>query len=337
MVAGRLAPWHFETDSAERLLIEQFGTRDLRGFGCADLTTAIGAAGALLHYVQETQRTALPHIRSLLPERRDDALLLDVATRRNLELEFNFGGDSSHTLAAIFDHTSTPMGSRLLRRWINRPLRSREVLRGRQQAIATLLEAASYEPLHDTLRRVGDIERILTRIALRSARPRDLSQLRQALGLLPVLQKMLAPLDAPQLSALAETIGEFPQVYDLLCRAVIEQPPVLIRDGGVFATGYDAELDELRSLRENASEFLLELEARERQRTGISTLKVGYNRVHGYYIELGRTHAEHIPDDYQRRQTLKSAERYITPELKEFEERALSASERALAREKYLL
>ncbi len=332
----RLPPWRFDSDTAQRLLTAQFGTRDLTGFGCEGMQLAIGAAGALLHYVQETQRTALPHLRGLAVENRDEAIQLDGASRRNLELELNLAGNHSNTLAGVLDRTATPMGSRLLRRWLNRPLRDRAVLRLRQNAIASLLEDERFVALHDELRGVGDVERILARIALKSARPRDLSQLREALRRLPRLHQLIAPLDAPLLSSLLESLGEHPLTLSLLERALIDHPPVLIRDGGVIAPGYDAELDELRGLKENAGNYLLELEARERTRTGINNLKVSYNRVHGYYIEVTRSHSEKVPDDYQRRQTLKGAERYITPELKAFEEKALSASERALAREKGL-
>jgi DNA mismatch repair protein MutS len=332
----RLPPWHFEPDSARRLLCAQFGTRDLSGFGCETMSLGIGAAGALLQYVQETQRTALPHLRSITPESREQAVQLDAASRRNLELELNLGGDHRRTLAGVMDRTATPMGSRLLRRWLNRPLRDQATLRARQQAVAGLLEGALYEPLRERLRGIGDIERILSRIALKSARPRDLTQLRGALARLPALHDALAGLDSPLIAELLERIGDYPDILELLQQAVIEEPPVLIRDGGVIAAGYDSELDELRAIRENASQFLLDLEARERERSGIATLKVSYNRVHGYYIEVSRAQSDKVPADYIRRQTLKGAERYITPELKGFEDKALSAAERALAREKAL-
>lgn len=332
----RLPPWHFEHDSAKRLLCAQFGTRDLAGFGCETMGPAIGAAGALLQYVQDTQRTALPHLRGLAPEQRDQAVQLDAASRRNLELEVNLGGDNRRTLAGVMDRTATPMGSRLLRRWINRPLRSHAPLQARQQAIAALLDNALFEPLRDRLRGIGDIERILSRIALKSARPRDLTQLRGALERLPALHAQLGELDSPLITELLARIAEYPEVHDLLQRAVIEEPPVLIRDGGVIAGGYDSELDELRAIRENAGQFLIDLESRERERSGIATLKVSYNKVHGYYIEVSRAQSEKVPADYIRRQTLKGAERYITPELKGFEDKALSAAERALAREKAL-
>lgn len=332
----QLPPWRFDAETARRLLTGQFGTRDLGGFGCDHLSVALGAAGAVLQYVQETQRAALPHIRGLSLERRDDAVLLDAASRRNLELEFSLSGNPEHTLAGVVDRTTTPMGSRLLRRWLNRPLREREILEARQRAIATLGDDRTWEGLRDLLRGIGDVERIVARVALKSARPRDLSQLRAALGRLPRLRQLLTPLQVPLLSALAEQAGDRPQLHGLLEQAIIETPPLLIRDGGVIAPGYDAELDELRAIRANAGQFLVDLELRERTRSGIATLKVGYNKVHGYYIEVTRSHSDKVPDDYIRRQTLKGAERYITPELKGFEDKALSASERALAREKAL-
>ncbi len=328
--------WHFDHPSALRLLCEQLGTRDLRGFGCADMISAQSAAGALLRYVSETQRGALPHIHALAVESRDDALIIDASSRRNLELETNLGGGRDNTLLDIIDRTANPMGGRLLRRWLNRPLRDHTALALRQQAIDELLTAHCWQDLHERLRGISDLERILTRIALRSARPRDLVNLRQALTTLATIREPLHGLDNSELQRLHDALRDFPALAELLGRALIDEPPVLIRDGGVIARGYDNELDELRALDEHAGNFLLELEARERQRTGISTLKVSYNRVHGYYIEVGRSHSDSIPDDYIRRQTLKGSERYITPELKTFEERALSAREKALAREKQL-
>ncbi|WP_328988091.1 DNA mismatch repair protein MutS [Thiorhodovibrio winogradskyi] len=333
---ARRPAWHFDADSARRLLCEQFSTRDLAGFGCTGLTLAVGAAGCLLHYVKDTQRAALPHLRGLTLEQRDQAVILDAATRRNLELTQTLSGQEDHSLAAVMDQTRTAMGARLLRRWLNRPLRDAHAVRLRHDAIATLIETARFAPLRETLSAIGDLERILARVALGSARPRDLATLRDALGLLPELHQSLDGLDSPLLTELDGDLGDHPEVRELLRRALIDQPPMLIRDGGVLAPGYDSELDELRNLAEHGDQFLLELEARERERTGIPALKVSYNRVHGYYIEIGRAHADKIPDDYQRRQTLKGVERYITPELKRFEDQALSARERALAREKAL-
>ncbi len=330
------APWEFDTESAERLLCQQFETKDLAGFGCQDLTVAVGAAGCLLAYAQETQRTALPHITAIAVEDRDEAVAMDVATRRNLELDSNLSGSEEHTLFAVLNTTATAMGGRLLRRWLNRPIRQKSELNNRQSAIASLLENYQYEPIHELLKDIGDLERILARVALRSARPRDLSRLCRSLAVYPELQQALATHSNDHLQQLADGIAEFPALVDLLSRAIEENPPVVIRDGGVIASGYDAELDQLRDLSSNAGQFLVDLEARERERTGISTLKVGYNRVHGYFIEISRGQSDGAPVDYIRRQTLKNAERFITPELKEFEDKALSAKSRALAREKHL-
>jgi len=330
-----MPPWHFDAETATRLLSAQFGTRDLQGFGVADLTDGVRAAGCLLQYVRDTQKSALPHVRSIVAERHSDALQVDASSRRNLELETSLSGDPTASLAAVLDHCATTMGSRLLRRWLNRPLRDQALLRLRYQALDSL-RGMSDDKLRDTLRDIGDLERILSRIALGSARPRDLAQLRTATGLVPGIDAHLATLDSPLLASLRTRLGDHGATHDLLKRALIELPPQLIRDGGVLATGYDAALDELRDISENADRYLTDLEARERARTGLPSLKVGYNRVHGYYIELSRGQAAQAPDDYQRRQTLKGAERYVTPELKDFEGKVLSARDRALAREKEL-
>lgn len=332
----RRPAWHFDPDSGQRLLTEQFATRDLAGFGCADLHHAIGAAGCLLQYVRDTQRAALPHIRGLATERRDEAVILDAATRRNLEITDSLSGRPEHTLAGILDRTATPMGGRLLRRWLARPLRDQAVVRARHDAIAWLLEGRLGPTVREILTQIGDLERILARVALGTARPRDLAVMRDSLAICPDLRGLLAESDDPLTQRIATEVGEFPETLDLLRRALIEQPPVLIRDGGVLAPGFDAELDQLRALSTDAGQFLLDLESRERERTGIATLKVGYNRVHGYFIELGRARADQVPADYVRRQTLKGTERYITPELKRFEDQVLSSRERALAREKAL-
>ena len=332
----RRAPWEFELDTARRLLTQQFGTQDLAGFGCDHLHTALAAAGCLLNYARETQRTALPHVRSLSFEDHDQAVTMDPATRRNLELHTNMAGGEENTLFSLLNHTATAMGGRLLRRWLNRPLRDLAPLQARQQALAEVHGNYGYEPLQNILKRVGDLERILGRLALRSARPRDLSRLHASLASYPELQAALRQAEAPKLQQLARTIREFPKLVELLERALEENPPVVLRDGGVIAAGYDEELDELRSISRNAGQYLVDLETRERARTGVSTLKVGYNRVHGYFIELSRAQSGQAPADYIRRQTLKNAERFITPELKGFEDKALSAKSRALAREKAL-
>ncbi len=329
-------PWEFDLDTARTLLCDQFSTNDLRGFGCEDQALAIGAAGCLLQYARDTQRGLLPHIRALVPENNDDAVLIDAASRRNLEITTNLSGGTENTLAAVLDSARSPMGSRMLRRWLHRPLRDIAVLQARQDAVTALLDQQAYEAPRTLLNGIGDIERVLARIALRSARPRDLVRLRAALGRLPDLQTVLADQPAQRLQDLARQARTFPDLLDILQRAVIENPPAVIRDGGVIARGYDAELDELTALSQNAGDYLTRLEIRERERTGIATLKVGYNRVHGYYIEISRSQSVELPDDYTRRQTLKNAERFITPELKEHEEKALSAQSRALAREKSL-
>jgi DNA mismatch repair protein MutS len=332
----RQAPWHFEFDVATRLLTQQFQTKNLDGYGVEGLEHAIKAAGCLLQYAKDTQRTALPHIRKLSVERLDDTVIIDAASRRNLEIDINIKGSSEHTLAWVLDRTSTSMGSRMLRRWLNRPLRNRAILEMRQAAIATLQQDYNFEDLQSTLKGVGDIERILSRVALGSARPRDLARLRDALSRLPLLQTQLATMQSPLLSELATSISEYPEMVAKLQKAIIENPPVVMRDGGVIAEGFDEELDELRGLSENAGQYLLDMEIREKEKTGISTLKVGFNRVHGYYIEISRLHSDQAPTEYIRRQTLKNAERFITPELKAFEDKALSSKSRSLSREKSL-
>ena len=332
----RQGPWLFEMESAHRLLTRQLQVRDLRGFGCEDLTLAVQAAGCLLQYARDTQRNNLPHIRRLSRERREESVSMDAASRRNLEIDTNLGGGQQNTLASVMDRTATAMGGRLLRRWLNRPLRDTAIVSDRRDSVSTLLEGHHHETIHDRLRGIGDVERILSRVGLGSARPRDLARLRDALLALPELQQDLAALELPHLRAIAERIGTYPQLAETLERAIVDNPPVVVRDGGVLRGGYDSELDELTGLSENAGDYLMQVEERERERTGISTLKVGYNRVHGYYIEISRSQSDNAPTEYIRRQTLKNAERFITPELKEFEDRALSAKSRALAREKHL-
>ena len=326
-------PWHFEPDAASRLITEQFGTRDLSGFGVDFGDILACAAGALLQYVQETQQSSLPHLQGLSLERPDEHLHIDAITRRNLELLTHPQGESGHTLVGVMDSTITPMGGRLLRRWVANPVRGREQLDRRHRTIGALLETGAADDLREQLRGVGDVERILTRVALGSARPRDLSTLRQTLSALPGLNTVCRETQRSILQQCGDRIGEFPDVLDLLQRAIVDEPPVLTRNGGVIREGYDTELDELRNLSSNASEFLLNYEMRQREESGIPTLKVGYNRVHGYYIEITHAHADKVPTHYTRRQTLKAAERYITDELKTFEDQVLSSRERALARE----
>ena len=329
-------PWHFDSESAERQLCEQFGTRDLAGFGLANRALAVGAAGCLLQYLRDTQKSALPHLRSIRCEERDEALLLDAATRRNLELDTSLSGRADSTLIGVLDRTATAMGGRELRRWIQRPLRPRGPRERRLQAIEAFLVAGLHAAVHALLRQVGDIERILARVGLRSARPRDLAALRDALGRLPELQSLLGGIDSPLLGELAGSAGTYPEVHALLAAAVVPSPPALLRDGGVIAPGFDADLDELRRISEHGDDALLELESRERERTGFANLRFGYNRVQGYYIEVSRSQADQVPADWVRRQTVKNAERYITSELKAFEDRVLGARDRALAREREL-
>jgi len=330
------APWYFDSETATRQLCAFFNTRDLSGFGCAEMTLAIGAAGALLGYVEETQKSALPHLSGLGVENAAETIALDAATRRNLELDTHPSGRTEHTLIGVLDHTITPMGARALRRWLHRPLRDHAMLRRRYQALDSLIIQRRFESLRDVLRGIGDLERILARVALRSARPRDLSTLRDGLFAAPALRAALADCDSPLLSGLLDALGEHADTARHLSAAVLEQPPALLRDGGVIRSGFDAELDELRTLSTNADQFLVELEEREKTSTGIPTLKVGYNSVHGYYIEISKGQSDKAPAHYTRRQTLKGAERYITEELKAFEDKVLSARERSLMRERAL-
>jgi len=329
-------PWHFELSSASRLLTDQLGTLDLRGFGADDLPLAISAAGALLQYVRETQKTALPHITRLAVEERGDALQLDAATRRNLEIDASLSGQDSATLFALLDATVTPMGSRCLRRWLNRPLTDQQELRRRYQALALLVDARRFESLREPLRAIGDVERILARVALRSARPRDLTALRSSIAALPGLRAALRRIEAPLIAELTAAVNEHTDVAELLHRAIAEEPSVQLREGDVIAAGYDDELDELRRISSHTDEFLLELERRERERSGIASLRLAYNRVSGFYIEVNRSQADNVPKDYIRRQTVKNAERFITPELKSFEDKVLGAREKSLAREREL-
>lgn len=333
----RQSDWLFDLEAATRLLCDQFQVQDLRGFGCAHLQAALTAAGVLIEYARDTQRSRLPHVTALSVESRDDAVVIDAASRRNLEIDVNLGGTSDNTLASVLDTTTTAMGSRLLKRWLNRPLRDRQQVEGRQAAVALLMAQEGFVVLRELLKTIGDVERILARVALYSARPRDLARLRDALLALPDLERELAVYnEGTTLDELAHHIRPYPELADMLSRGLVDNPPVVIREGGVIRDGFDTELDDYRGLAEHAGDYLVQLELRERERTGLAGLKVGYNRVHGYYIEIPRAQAREAPADYIRRQTLKNAERFIIPELKEFEDKALSAKSRALAREKLL-
>ena len=337
-----VADWHFDIPAAGKAVLEQIGATTLAGFGAEGLNAAIGAAGAVLAYARTTQGKGLHHVRTLQVEREDEFIGMDAATRRNLELTEPLRGTEgqSPTLFSLLDHCRTAMGSRLLRHWLHQAPRAQDVARARHAAVGALIDAHACEPLSSLLGTVPDVERIASRIALLSARPRDLSALRAGLQQLAALQQAMPVQDSMASSSLlAQTQAELATptaCVDLLERAIAAEPAAAVRDGGVIARGYDAELDELRGLSENAGQFLLELEARERERTGIANLRVEYNKVHGFYIEVTHGQAAKVPDDYRRRQTLKNAERYITPELKAFEDKALSAQDRALAREAML-
>ncbi len=328
----KLPEWHFDYDASTSSLARQFGTKDLAGFGCENLDPAICAAGALLDYARLSLGSDLGNVKELKVERVDAYLRMDAATRRNLEITETLRGESSPTLHALMDTCSTNMGSRLMRHWLHHPLKSRAAIEMRLSAVSSLME--NFDALALQLKSCADIERITSRIALKSARPRDLSGLRDSLDLMPDLSKMLAEHDAELLRMIDLEVPE--PLLVLLKTALLDEPSAVLREGGVIREGYDAELDELRSMQSNCGAFLLDLESRERERTGISNLKVEYNRVHGFYIEVSQAQSSNVPEDYRRRQTLKNVERYITPELKAFEDRALSAQEKALAREKLL-
>jgi DNA mismatch repair protein MutS len=329
----RLPEWHFDFDAGRKILLKQLGAASLAGYGCEDLEPAIGAAGALLEYARKTQGQALAHVAAVIPERASEYVRMDAATRRNLELTETLRGEPAPTLFSLLDECASGMGSRLLRHWLHHPLRDQTAVGARHQAVAALADA--YPGINKLLRRFADVERITGRIALKNARPRDLSSLRDSLALLPEL-KPAVPRGAPLLAKMLSDLEVPAECLALLKRAVLEDPAAMVRDGGVIADGYSRELDELRALQTDSGTFLAELEQRERARTGIPNLRVAYNSVHGFYIEITNAHAQKVPADYRRRQTLKNAERYITPELKEFEDKALSARDRALALEKSL-
>jgi len=326
--------WEFELDTARQQLNLQFATRDLSGFGVEQAHQALRAAGCLLQYVKDTQRTSLPHIRSLTMERQQDSIIMDAATRRNLEITQNLSGGIENTLASVLDKTVTPMGSRMLKRWLHSPVRNTQVITQRQQSISALQDLN--DELSPLLRQIGDLERILARLALRTARPRDLARMRHAFQQLPQLNQVLENNQTGHLQTLRSQMGEFAELRELLERAIIETPPVLVRDGGVIAPGYNEELDEWRALADGATDYLDRLEIREREKLGLDTLKVGFNAIHGYYIQVSRGQSHQVPIHYVRRQTLKNAERYIIPELKEYEDKVLTSKGKALTLEKAL-
>lgn len=328
--------WDFDLKRARELLQQQFKVSNLQAFGQSDYLDAFPAAGALLAYLQLTQRQALPHLTTMTLEQNDDYLQLDASTQRHLELFETNQGNRTHSLLALLDTTACAMGSRLLKRWLTRPLRHHAPLQQRQQALQELIQLKQHDVVYPIMRQVADLQRIISRVALKSARPRDLVQLRETLALLPELEQALHNNKTTLIQTLSQQLKPFPELHDLLQQALIDNPPLLIRDGGVIAAGFDEELDELRGLSEHANEKVQRLEAQERQRSGLSTLKIGFNRVQGYFIELTRTQAERVPAHFQRKQTLKNVERYITPELKAFEDMVLSAENKALAREKWI-
>ena len=334
--ARRRPVWEFDLETARQQLTMQFGTRDLVGFGVEQAEHGLCAAGCLMQYVKDTQRTALPHIRAITLDTKDHSVILDAATRRNLELTQNLAGGFDNTLASVLDQTATPMGSRLLKRWLHQPIRDRQQLNGRLDAITAFKDTGLFLDIAGVLRHMGDLERILARLALRSARPRDLARMRTALQHLPELAEMLGDIDQRRIGELAGLAAPMDELCELLEHAIIDNPPVVIRDGGVLAPGYNAELDEWRDLADGATKFLEELEANERERHDIDSLKVGFNNVHGFYIQVSRGQSHLVPSHYVRRQTLKNAERYIIPELKEHEDKVLNSKSKALALEKKL-
>ena len=328
--------WHFDPSQARIELARQLHTRDLSGFGCDGLSTAISAAGALLQYVKDTQKQALPHLNALSVEQMSDSVIIDDATRLHLEINASASGDTKQCLLGILNTTTTAMGSRLLKVWLNRPLRSQPIINQRQDAVAEAIDKQGETHFRPALKNISDIERIIGRVALKSARPRDLFQLGHSLAQLPAIHTALADYGAPLFQQINRDLGDQRGVSALLQKAIADNPPVVLRGGGVIADGYDEELDELRALNQNADDYLLRYEQEQRQLTGIEKLRVNYNRVHGYYIEISRSQTDKIPENYTRRQTLKNAERYITPELKTFEDKVLSAKEHSLKRERLL-
>ncbi|MHA2938457.1 DNA mismatch repair protein MutS [Vibrio sp. RC27] len=334
--ARRRPIWEFEIGTARQQLTQQFGTKDLVGFGIESAELGLSAAGCLIQYVKDTQRTTLPHIRALTFNRQDDNVILDAATRRNLELTTNLSGGSDNTLADVLDRSATAMGSRMLKRWIHQPTCDHDTINQRLDVISEILQHSAFLELQPILKQIGDIERIIARLAIRSARPRDLARLRLALQQLPELSTSLSIFSSIQLKEIAASCQPMDELCGLLESAIIENPPVIIRDGGVIAPCYDEKLDEWRDLANGATEYLERLEADERERHDIDTLKVGYNNVHGFYIQVSRGQSHLVPSHYIRRQTLKNAERYIIPELKEHEDKVLNSKSKALAIEKQL-
>ena len=327
-------PLTFDSDLGFKHLTQHFGTQDLSAFDIEPDNACVGPAAAALRYAQATQCQELHYIDRISPIAAVDYLKLDAHSRRNLEIDS--GNEADLTLFGLMNTTRTAMGGRLLRRWLNAPLRDAHAVQQRQGAVTACLEQHAHEPLRERLVEIGDMQRIVARVGLHSASPRDLARLRAAIGQLPAIGDLLSDSPSHHLTSLGTRLPHFSDIGELLTRAIVESPPATIRDGGMIAAAFSADLDHLRDLTANSSRWLADLERTERARTGISTLKVGYNRVHGYYIETSRAASGEIPAEYVRRQTLKHAERYITPELKTFEDEALTSQARALKLEKQL-
>ena len=336
LITRSVPDWYFDFDVATELLCRQFNTKNLVAYGCQDFPLAVSAAGALLQYAKDMQYDAMPHINDFKISQKSDYLIIDAASRQNLEIEVNLSGGNQFTLVALMDQCANPMGARLLRRWLHGPITDHQQIKQRQLAVGELINAISQQDIHDLLSRCGDIERILTRIALNTARPRDLVRLRLALQCLPAIKQHLSTAQTATILEINQYLGPFVNTQQLLERAILDEPAAVIREGGVIRPGFDTEFDELYTLSKNSGDYLVELEQREREQTKIATLKVKYNRVHGFYIEVSKAQSTDVPEHYIRRQTLKNAERYITEELKEYEDRVLSAREKSLAREKAL-
>lgn len=333
----KLSPWDYDFDSCYKALTHHFKVKDLNCFNCQKLSVGISAAGSLINYAKDMQKSSLFHIKSINLDYIEDYIHIDSQSRKNLEISKSINGKSTNTLFAIIDKTATAMGSRALNRWLNNPITDIKIIKKRQNTISTIIESKSQEKLFNTLQKVGDIERIISRIAILTARPRDLTRLNSALCAIPEIKKMLKELSSDKyLSELLSNIKNFPKLNKLLSTALVDNPPQVVRDGGIIKSGFDKELDELRDISTNANNYLIKLETEEKKKTGLSSLKVGYNRVHGFFIEISKAQGEKAPNHYIRRQTLKNAERFITPELKEFEDKVLSAKEKALAKEKQI-
>lgn len=328
--------WYFDFDVAHELLCKQFNTKNLVAFGCEDFPVAVSSAGALLQYAKDMQYDAMPHVNDFNITQKSDFLIIDASSRQNLEIETNLSGGKEFTLISLMDKCSNPMGARLLRRWLHGPITDQAKIEHRQLAVQNCIDKIDTADVQKLLRQCGDVERILTRIALQTARPRDLVRLRQALHCLPALANQLSPVEAHLLTQASQKLGPFNDAKQLLDESILDEPAAVIREGGVIRPNFDEEFLELHTLSKNTGEFLIQLEMREREATGINTLKVKYNRVHGFYIEVSKAQGGSVPEHYIRRQTLKNAERYITEELKEYEDKVLSAREKALAREKQL-